>query len=105
MTKQVLPGFSLMARPIQGVYDAVNFMEIHMKMRRLAGLMLLPIAVWAQQPSKPTAGRAPLTSSRSNAVVKTPSQILDENRISIAVIVAAGNTSLKLGTGFFVRST
>jgi serine protease Do len=86
-------------------YDAVNFMEIHMKMRRLAGLMLLPIAVWAQQPSKPTAGRAPLTSSRSNAVVKTPSQILDENRISIAVIVAAGNTSLKLGTGFFVRST
>ena len=105
MTKQVLPGFSLMTRPIQGVYDAVNFMDIDMKMRRLAGLMLLPIAVWAQQPSKPTAGRAPLTTSRSNAVVKTPSQILDENHISIAVIVAAGNTSLKLGTGFFVRST
>jgi len=35
-------------------------------------------------------------------VVKTPAQILDENRASIAVIVAAGNTSLKLGTGFFL---
>ena len=76
-----------------------------MKMRRLAGLMLLPFAVWAQQPSKPTTGRTRLTTSKSNAVVKTPSQILDDTRISIAVIVAAGNTSVKPGTGFFVRYT
>jgi hypothetical protein len=47
----------------------------------------------------------PSISGKSNAAAKTPSQILDENRASIAVIVAAGNTSLKLGTGFFVRST
>jgi S1-C subfamily serine protease len=73
-----------------------------MKMRRLAGVMLLPIAVWAQQPSKQTPASAPSLTSRSNAVAKTPPQILDENRASIAVIVAAGNTSLKLGTGFFV---
>jgi S1-C subfamily serine protease len=43
--------------------------------------------------------------SKSATDTKTPAQILDENRISIAVIVAAGNTSLKLGTGFFVRPT
>jgi serine protease Do len=73
-----------------------------MKMRRLVGLMLLPIAVWAQQPSKQIPASAPSLTSRSNAVAKTPPQILDENRASIAVIVAAGNTSLKLGTGFFV---
>jgi S1-C subfamily serine protease len=38
-------------------------------------------------------------------VAKAPSQILDENSASIAVIVAAGNTSIRLGTGFFVDST
>lgn len=76
-----------------------------MSMRRLAGLMLLPVAVWAQQPPKQVPASVPSISSKSNAAVKTPSQILDENRVSIAVIVAAGNTSLKLGTGFFVRST
>lgn len=76
-----------------------------MSMRRLAGLMLLPVAVWAQQPPKQIPASVPSISSKSNATVKTPSQILDENRSSIAVIVAAGNTSLKLGTGFFVRST
>ena len=36
---------------------------------------------------------------------KTPVQILEENRGSIAIIVAAGDTSVKLGTGFFVQST
>jgi len=76
-----------------------------MKMRCLAGLMLLPFAVWARQPSKPTTGRAPLTTSKSNTVVKTPSQILDDTHISIAVIVAAGNTSVKPGTGIFARYT
>jgi S1-C subfamily serine protease len=35
---------------------------------------------------------------------KTPTQILDENRDSIAVIVAGGDRSLNLGTGFFVQS-
>jgi hypothetical protein len=38
-------------------------------------------------------------------VVKTPSQILDDTRISIAVIVASGNTSVKPGAGIFVRYT
>jgi serine protease Do len=76
-----------------------------MSMRRLAGLMLLPVAVWAQQPPKQVPASVPSISSKSNAAVKTPSQILDENRNSIAVIVAAGNTSLKLGTGFFIGST
>lgn len=36
---------------------------------------------------------------------KTPAQILDENRGAVAVIVAAGDTSTKLGTGFFLRSS
>jgi V8-like Glu-specific endopeptidase len=76
-----------------------------MSVRHLAGLILLPVAVWAQQPPKQVPASVPSTSSKSNAPVKTPSQILDENRNSIAVIVAAGNTSLKLGTGIFVRST
>ena len=76
-----------------------------MSMRRLAGLMLLPVAVWAQQPPKQVPASVPSISSKSNAAVKTASQILDENRVSIAVIVASGNTSLKLGTGFFIRST
>ena len=76
-----------------------------MKVRCLAGLMLLPVAVWAQQPPKQVPASVPSINSKSNATIKTPSQILDENRSSIAVIVAAGNTSLKLGTGFFVRST
>jgi len=76
-----------------------------MSMRRLAGLMLLPVAVWAQQRPKQVPASVPSISSKSNAVIKTASQILDENRGSIAVIVAAGNTSLKLGTGFFIRST
>ncbi len=35
---------------------------------------------------------------------KTPTQILDENRNSIAVIVAGGERPLKLGTGFFVQA-
>jgi hypothetical protein len=36
---------------------------------------------------------------------KTPAQILDKSRGSVAVIVAAGDTSAKLGTGFFLHST
>jgi S1-C subfamily serine protease len=36
---------------------------------------------------------------------KTPAQVLDDYRGSIAVIVAAGGISQKLGTGFYVKST
>jgi V8-like Glu-specific endopeptidase len=36
---------------------------------------------------------------------RTPAQILDENRGAVAVIVAAGDTSTKLGTGVFLRSS
>lgn len=75
-----------------------------MSRRWLSGLMLMPILVWAHQPRQQVPATVPSISSKSNAVIKTASQILDENRGSIAVIVAARNTSLKLGTGFFVRS-
>ncbi len=36
---------------------------------------------------------------------KTPAQILDESRGAVAVLVAAGDLSMKLGTGFFVQSS
>jgi S1-C subfamily serine protease len=75
-----------------------------MSLRHLAGLLLLPVAVCAQQPPRQISPSAPQVVNKSNAVVEAASQILDENRHSIAVIVGAGNTSLKLGTGFFVRS-
>jgi hypothetical protein len=65
----------------------------------------MPSLGWAQQPAKPTPPSASTLADRPSAVVRSASQILDENRSSIAVIFAAGNTSLKLGTGFFVRST
>ena len=97
--------FSLMMHDTRLIYNAVSSVENPMSMRRLAGLLLLPVGVWAQQPPKQVPASVPSISSKSNAAVKTPSQILDENRNSIVVIVAAGNTSLKLGTGFFVRST
>jgi S1-C subfamily serine protease len=73
-------------------------------MQRIAGFLLLPIGIWTQHEFGQTSVSAPYLSGKSNATTKIPSQILDENRSSIAVIVAAGNTSLKLGTGFFVRS-
>jgi len=74
-------------------------------MRLLAGLIFTPSLAWAQQPAKPTPPAASALADRTSTTVKPPSQILDENRSSIAVIVAGGNTSFKLGTGFFVRST
>jgi serine protease Do len=75
-----------------------------MRMWFIAALILAPITTWAQQSEKRTQAPASNLPDRSSAVVKSASQILDENRNSIAVIVAAGDTSLKLGTGFFVRS-
>ena len=76
-------------------------------MRSLARLifLFLPITSLAQQPSKTITRPVPATSGNAVATVKPASQILDENRSSIGVIVAAGNTSLRLGTGFFVGST
>jgi serine protease Do len=73
-----------------------------MKSRLLAGIVFLPIAALAQQSSNPT----PSVSTKApTAIAKSALQILDENHNSIAVIVAAGNTALRLGTGFFVGST
>lgn len=94
-----------MARVIRWVYDAIVCMKIPVKMRLLAALIFLPVTAWSQQPAKPTPASPSSLADRSSAVVKPASQILEENRNSIAVIVAAGDTSLKLGTGFFVRST
>jgi S1-C subfamily serine protease len=73
--------------------------------RFLAALALVPIAAFAQQTAKPTSASASKPVNRLSAPAKPASQILDENRSSIGVIVAAGNSSLRLGTGFFVGST
>jgi S1-C subfamily serine protease len=54
---------------------------------------------------KPSSVVARTPADRSNTLVKSASQTLEENRGSIAVIVAVVNTSVKLGTGFFVRRT
>ena len=70
----------------------------------LAGLLFLLAAAWAQQPAKCTPAPTPHLPDSSGAASEPASQILDENRNSVVLIVAAGNTSLKLGTGFFVRS-
>jgi len=75
-----------------------------MKLRYTVPLIFMAVTTWAQQPTGRTSSSVSNLSDKSSAVTKTASQILDENRSSIAVIVAAGNTSLKLGTGFFVRS-
>lgn len=76
-------------------------------MRSLGRLifLFLPITSWAQQPSKTITRPVPAAPGNAVAIAKPASQILDENRGSIGVIVAAGNTSLRLGTGFFVGSS
>ncbi len=71
----------------------------------LAALLLVPMAAWAQQVAKPSPAPTPNLQGASVTPAKPASEILDENRGSVAVIVAAGNTSLRLGTGFFVGST
>ncbi|HKT25355.1 MAG TPA: S1C family serine protease [Terriglobales bacterium] len=76
-----------------------------MRKRFLAALALVPITALAQQTPKPTSASASKPADRSSAAAKPASQILDENRSSIGEIVAAGNTSLRLGTGFFVGSS
>ncbi len=67
------------------------------------GLLFVPIVAWSQQSPKTDPAPVVPISDKVPAVSKTPAEILEENRDSIAVIVAAGDTSLKLGTGFFVR--
>lgn len=76
-----------------------------MKATLLAALILVSVTTSAQQTTRPAAAPRTSTVQRSNASAMPASQIRDENRSSIAVIVAAGNTSLRLGTGFFVGST
>jgi S1-C subfamily serine protease len=76
-----------------------------MKVRLLAALILVSVTVSAQQTTRPASAPRTSTVQRSNPPPMLASQILDENRLSIAVIVAGGNTSLRLGTGFFVGST
>jgi hypothetical protein len=75
-------------------WSMMQFLEVEnpMSVLRVSGLMLLPFAVCAQQPSKPTTAPVPVASAMADTVVKSATQILDENRRSIAVIVAAGNS-------------
>jgi len=75
------------------------------KIRILAGFILIPSLGWAQHAAPPNPSSAAAVNDRPSTAVKSASQILDENRSSVAELVAAGNTSVKLGTGFFVRST
>jgi serine protease Do len=86
-------------------YDSAETKENPMRMRLLAPLLLVAATTCAQQPAKPKSTSGPSPESRSDALNKSASEILAENRNSIAVIVAGGNTSVRLGTGFFVRST
>src|SRR5690242_4578500 len=65
---------------------------------RLLGALIFVSATTIGQSGKST-------TDGSSTAAKSASQILEENRRSIAIIVAAGNTSLNLGTGFFVRSS
>ena len=45
------------------------------------------------------------TSPRSPVGAMTPAQILEESRGSVAIIVAAADKPLKLGTGFFLQDS
>jgi S1-C subfamily serine protease len=96
---------ALMTQVLCWVYDAAAEDETRMRMRPLAAFFLVAATAWAQQPAKPTSTSAPSLASGLSASIKPASEILNENRGSIAMIVAGGNTSVRLGTGFFVRST
>lgn len=76
-----------------------------MRTRYLATLFLVAATTWAQQPAKPRSNSVPSAATRSGVPNVPASEILDENSSSIAVIVAGGDTSVRLGTGFFVAST
>lgn len=71
----------------------------------LALIILLPPLAWARQTPKLPPAAPPSPSNGLNPSAKPASRILEENRTSIAVIVAAADASLRLGTGFFVAST
>jgi len=66
--------------------------------------ILMPIATPAQHGVPvPPINESPAW-GRTAAGRKTPAEILEQSRDSIAVIVAADDVSLKLGTGFFAGS-
>jgi len=58
-------------------------------------LVLCSVTPFAQQ----------TTSAASTTGAKTPAQILEESQGSVAIIVAGSDKPLKLGTGFFLRSS
>lgn len=84
-------------------------------MRRLLfvlgnGVVALPLAILMSiaSPAQQGVPAPPVNESpawgRAAADRRTPAEILEQSRDSISLIVAADNTSLKLGTGFFVRA-
>jgi S1-C subfamily serine protease len=67
--------------------------------------LLLAAVVLAAQQAPPSAPSRQRVAHQTAVVHKTPSQILEESRGAVAVIVAGADKSLKLGSGFFVRSS
>ena len=74
-----------------------------MRASRFLALILLAIGIWAAAAALGGPQTLP-TLRQGGGGSRTATQILDGNRDSIAVIVAGGDKSLKLGTGFFVQS-
>lgn len=64
--------------------------------------LLIPCIVVAQQ--APRRAPTPTAKQRAAPPPRTPAQILADNRVSVAIVVAANDTSARLGTGFFVSS-
>jgi len=77
-------------------------------MRILAAyiLLLIPLAggIQGQTALTEAASKQPTQAPQAGAT-KTPAQILEQSRGAVAVIVAGADKSLKLGTGFFLRSS
>src|ERR1700674_649354 len=71
----------------------------------LVGLLAVPIVLKFPVPARTQQLRELSVQNKNRAAVQTPEQILYGSRGSIVVIVAAGNTTQKLGTGFYVQST
>ena len=70
----------------------------------VAQLVLSAVVLLAQQ-TPPNASLQQRTARQSAVVHKTPSQILEESRGAVVVIIAGAAKTLKLGSGFFVRSS
>lgn len=71
----------------------------------MMNFLLLTVVLAAQQPPQTAPSQQQRVARQNVAVHKTPSQILEESRGAVAVIVAGTDKSLRLGSGFFVRSS